>query len=85
MSAADVITSRTCEGCGQPFERHDGIIVTCRKLHAARTALIQIRDNFARLNGRECDRGCGKCIRCIAARGLDESQPAESDPPEEDE
>ena len=33
-------------------------------------ALTKIRDNFERLNGQECDRGCGKCIQCIAAAAL---------------
>jgi hypothetical protein len=35
-----------------------------------RTALTKIRDDFEALNGRECDRGCGACIRCIAAEAL---------------
>jgi hypothetical protein len=33
-------------------------------------ALTKIRDSFESLNGQECDRGCGKCIRCIAAAAL---------------
>ena len=77
MSAADVITSRTCEGCGQPFEQHDGIIVTCKKLHAARLALESVKDQCRILSRDE--------IYGIVHRGLDESLPAAYAPPEEDE
>ena len=45
-------------------------------------ALTKIRDNFESLNGQECDRGCGKCIRCIAAAALVDPANAEVCQPE---
>lgn len=34
-------------------------------------ALETIVRDFDQLNGTECSRGCGKCIRCIAKAALD--------------
>lgn len=34
-------------------------------------ALRKIVSEFDALNGTECSRGCGKCIRCIARAALD--------------
>ena len=41
-----------------------------RNLDRANSALERIVKQFADLNGKECERGCGQCIRCIACAGL---------------
>ena len=33
-------------------------------------ALSEIHNRFGELNGRECSRECGQCIKCIAAKAL---------------
>lgn len=45
-------------------------MTTDEKLKRAEAALVRIVNEFDEINGRECERGCGKCARCIAAEGL---------------
>ena len=43
---------------------------TTEKEFKLRAALVRIDREFNELNGQECTRGCGECIRCIAREAL---------------